>query len=575
MRFWIRSLAALACMALALCLPGVAALAEGQASSSSLELRIQNQEQALGEAVDASRKASDITRKCKIRTSEDDRDRLTDSHVNTGCRFDGKTGWITVEMPSGTRPGAVRIEWLYDPTGYELIEYGADEAELRTRTLSDTFPGIYTMFALLPETRFLRLKLTGGDQVVVNLAVYSEGVLPYDVQTWLPPVEKADMMVLSTHQDDEVVFLGGTIPYSDVVCKRPTVTVYMANCGRERRREALECLWAMGSRNYPEFINLEDDKVGSIEKGIALWGGRDNILKLLVERIRRYKPEVIVTQDFDGEYGHNQHKIVARATPYAVQAAADPTQYPESYAQYGAWQVKKLYIHLYQDNEIHMDWHAAQPALGGMSLLKVAQLGMEKHASQTKYYKVKDQSQYDNSRFGLYMTTVGADVVKDDFFENIDADASARYLAEQAAAAREIPAQPEGESGEIAETLEEAPADGETGSAAEQDAEILNVEGTSGASGDPTAAPPAEAPSQPRTGTGDSGERRSGIGPIAMVCAGVAAAVGAGAWALSRRSGGRRRKKRRQAGVYARRTAKGTAKAPTGNTTKGRHAAKR
>lgn len=438
MKLAARFLAAMICLLLALS-PVAAGLAEDNEVdiaqwAAAQEAADHQMEWAklYGAEVDISETASDITGKCKIRVSEGERSKLTNGRVGSPWKYDHADAWIGITLPEATVPGAIRIEWVFDPKGFELTEYDGSQNELRTRTQADTFPNICTMFPLLPEARMLRLKMTEKGQSVGRIAVYSQGVLPPDVQTWLPPYEKVDMMVFSTHQDDEVVFLGGTIPYSEVVCGRPTVTVYMTNCSRERRREALECLWEMGCRHYPEFINLEDDKVSSIEKGIKLWGGNENILSELVARIRRYKPEVIVTQDLDGEYGHNQHKIMARAMQPAIEAAADPSRFPESFEKYGAWQVKKLYLHLYKENQIRMDWLTPQPACGGLSLLEVARKGMAKHASQTKYYKVKDGGEYDNALYGLAVTTLGPDVAKNDFFENLPAGASEQSQTEDA-----------------------------------------------------------------------------------------------------------------------------------------------
>lgn len=428
MNRWLRYLALTLCAGCVLMGTGRAELADWAASQESAGTQAIWAE-AQGDEVNTSAQAENITRKCRIKVSEGSREKLTDEKVSSNWTYSHDGAWIGIRIPDEVNAGAICIEWMFDPTGFELTEYDADQQEIRKRTQADTFPNICTMFTLKPETKLVQLKMTAKDQQVGRITLYSEGILPADVQTWLPPVEKADMMVFSTHQDDEVIFLGGTIPYSEVVCGRPTITVYMANCTRERRREALDSLWEMGSRHYPEFINMKDEKVDSIKAGVKLWGGKDNILKEMVQRIRRFKPEVIVTQDLNGEYGHNQHKIVARAMKYAVEAAADPAQYPDSYNIYGAWQVKKLYIHLLKENQIRMDWLTPQPALGGLTLLKVAQNGMAKHASQTQYFAVKDRGTYDNSLFGLQLSTVGEDVEKNDFFENIPENASAEYLA--------------------------------------------------------------------------------------------------------------------------------------------------
>jgi len=419
---------------------------------------------------EANAETADITSRCSFKVSEGSKEKLYDDSVRTAWSYDNPDAYVAVGLPEGVEAGWLRVEWLYDPTGYELVEYDASMNPLRQRDQSATFPNIYSVYELLPQTAYIQLKMTAMEQSICSLRVYGAGELPRLVQQWQPPVEKADLMVVSTHQDDELIYLGGTIPYYATALKKPTVVVYMANCNRHRRNEALNALWKMGVTNYPEFINLPDEKVGSINRGLELWGGKDNILSVLVERIRRFKPEVIVTQDLDGEYGHNQHKITARAMMYAIQAAADETQYPESLQKYGAWQVKKLYHHLYKENQIRMDWTTPLEALNGYSPLQVAQIGMKEHASQTKYFSVKDGGKYDNAKFGLYFTTVGQDVEKNDFLEHIAPDASASWsptpapeaeAAIEAAADGEAPAEgaPVEEAIEEAPVVEEAPAE--------------------------------------------------------------------------------------------------------------------
>lgn len=503
-----------------------------------------------GVEVDNTEVASNITKKCKIKVSEGSKDRLTNGKVGSPWKYSHSDAWVGVQLPDDVTPGAIRIEWMFDPTNFDLVQYDGSLNPIRTYTQADTFPSIYMLFPLDPQTKSIKLTLKEKGQSVSNLVVYSAGVLPADVQMWLPPVEKADMMVFSTHQDDEVIFLGGTIPYSDVVCNRPTITVYMTNCSRDRRREALECLWEMGSRHYPEFINFEDEKVSSIEKGVKLWGGRDNILKEMVARIRRYKPEVIVTQDLDGEYGHNQHKVMARAMEPAIQAAADPNQFPDSYNQYGAWQVKKLYLHLYKENPIRMDWLSPQDAFNGESLLDVARRGMAKQVSQTKYYKVKDGGEYDNAKYGLALTTVGEDVQKNDFFENI----------------------PYG--GEIDETVEEPEAtdDGweDTWPTEEETEAVTENPFYDESPFDPVedeypAVEPVPEPVAEKTG---------GNGALfAGVAAAGAALAGAGAWMLLRRQPPKKKKRRRKGKSKRKSTSKSKGKASakkrkSGNVTK-------
>lgn len=363
--------------------------------------------------------AEDIIRECEIKVSEGSRKALTDRNVRTGWEYQSSGAQVALALPAGARPALLQLWWEFEPQGFEVQEYDVGQSLLRQRSLSDTFPSIVMSLDMLPETRYVFITMTAPDQLLLEIRIYTEGMLADDVQVWNAPVEKAELMVVSTHQDDELIFFGGTIPYYAVARRMPTVVVYMANCTRYRRQEALSGLWAMGVRDYPEFINLTDKRVKTIDAGIELWGGQENILRQLVWRIRRYKPEVIVTHDFDGEYGHNQHKITAAAMQYAIDAAADPSRFSESVSAFGAWQVKKLYIHLYNQNELYMDWQTPLEELGGISPLLSAQVGYAEHVSQHKYYQVEAGGQYDNAKYGLYSTTVGYDTGKNDFFENI------------------------------------------------------------------------------------------------------------------------------------------------------------
>lgn len=507
-------------------------------------------------SAEASGQAEDITKQCSFKVSEGDKANLFDAHVRTTWSPGHRGAYVGIKLPEGATAGWLRVEWFYDPTDYDLIEYDANMNILRQRDKTASFPNIYTVLDLLPETRYVQLVLNRTDQKISTLKVYSAGTLPRDVQRWEPPVDKADLMVVSAHQDDELIFFGGTIPYYATALKKPTVVVYMANCSRTRRAEALNALWKMGVKNYPEFINLEDKKVGSIKEAVALWGGKDNVLSLLVARIRRYKPEVIVTHDLEGEYGHNQHKVTAQAMLYAIEAAADPAQYPESAEAYGAWQVKKLYHHLLKENQIEMDWEKKQDSLNGYSPLEVARIGFEEHVSQKQYYAIKSHGTYDNAKFGLYYTAVGPDAQKNDFLENIDPNASADYVAAHAEEIAAYPIWPElAEEEALAETEVEAEAVAEdmseiTGGGDESFADAEDggaaPEATADASAPGEPEPTPEPTSQPQPQPQTANERGGGAGlAAAMISLGVAA-IGAGGWYAWRTFSRRGRTKRRR-----------------------------
>ena len=143
----------------------------------------------------------------------------------------------------------------------------------------------------------------------------------------------------------------------------------------------------------------------------------DNILQWQVELIRRFKPQVILGHDLNGEYGHGQHKLNAHCLIEAVELAADAEQFPEIAAQYGLWDTPKLYLHLYEENQIVFDVNTVlnnDPE--GRTPFEITEEAYQCHVSQQQYYFAVTQdpeSVLDCTRFGLYRTLVGYDTGTD------------------------------------------------------------------------------------------------------------------------------------------------------------------
>ena len=144
---------------------------------------------------------------------------------------------------------------------------------------------------------------------------------------------------------------------------------------------------------------------------------------------------VIVGHDLKGEYGNGGHKVNALNLVEAVESAANLEKFPESAQQYGIWETPKLYLHLYEENEIVLDVNTQlenDPA--GRTPFEIAVAAYQHHRSQhyTSYRVRQDGSRmYDCRYFGLYRTRVGDDTTAD-IMENID-EASWRQANKNAA----------------------------------------------------------------------------------------------------------------------------------------------
>ena len=266
---------------------------------------------------------------------------------------------------------------------------------------------------------------TGGHPLrISDMYVLGEGALPAWVQRWETLEGDADLMLVVTHPDDEILWFGGMLPLYAGQRQRKTMVVYMVG-GRSgtRKAELLKGLWSMGVRQYPDIGSFVDKSGSNLKTAISMWGGEEKISAHITAAIRRYRPKVVVTQDIGGEYGHLSHIATVQGVIDAVTGRCmDPAFDPESAAAYGTYTPRKLYLHVWKENRIRFDWQQPLSAFGGRTGLEIAREAFRMHESQqlSKHqYQVLVRGPLDCSIFGLYYSDVGPDVLHDDLFENI------------------------------------------------------------------------------------------------------------------------------------------------------------
>ncbi|MBR0173630.1 MAG: PIG-L family deacetylase [Lachnospiraceae bacterium] len=356
-----------------------------------------------------------------------------------------------------------------DDNSYETA-IGFDAGDVMTLTADEPFSSLYIEWARVPapwtltagdtviscgENGFLHEYVETGTPVtsvtlsfpsdcrMANLRAYGEGTPPADVQIWNPPCEKADFLVFSTHADDEILFLGGVLATYAGARGLDVQVAYMIDFTEVmpvREHEKLDGLWTIGVRHYP--VNgafLNDDYSTALDAARASYS-YDAVCAYTTEAVRRFKPLVVVTQDFNGEYGHGAHQLLAAAVADAVKNSADATWNPDSATRYDAYDVPKAYFHLYPENAIRLDLRQPIDAFGDMNAVEIAKEAYKKHVSQQWMdFYVSDDSNDTNkyapkgADFGLYRSTVGADT-GNDMTENI---VPYREQAERAAQAAE------------------------------------------------------------------------------------------------------------------------------------------
>lgn len=304
------------------------------------------------------------------------------------------------------------------------------------------FIDLAAVFESIPTS--VTLSFTSGTARLSELYVFSEGEAPDFVQRWQPPLEGgADIVLFSTHGDDEQLFFAGLLPYYAGALGLGVQVVYLTDhrCYTSARtHEMLNGLWGVGVDAYPVFgsyedFRNEDDALSSAYRTYEILGdSKEELVGFVVEQLRRFKPLVAVGHDINGEYGHGMHKLYCDLLMQAVEISQDASKYPELAEKYGTWDVPKTYLHLYEENPIVIDYDIPLDAFDGLTAFQVTQkYGFPCHRTQHQYdffvnwlygkqkeiTKASQISKYSPCEFGLYRSTVGEDVQKNDFMENL------------------------------------------------------------------------------------------------------------------------------------------------------------
>ena len=370
--------------------------------------------------------ARDITAECTITVASKSglAKRLYDRDWNS--YWSGDTGAKTVTIKSKEPMYGLYIGWTEAPRSWALEQKVGGSWE---KTVFEPAP-FQHMYYPLEGVKELRLKPEGKSKKwfgMEEIFVLGQGEVPAWVQQWQLPDSKCDLLVLFAHPDDETLFFAGALPTYAGQLKMDVVAAVFSAGARYRTSELLNSLWTMGVRNYPVIGPFHDKYSTRLESAYKEFG-KAKTQRFAVELYRKYKPDVVVSHDVKGEYGHGMHRLCADLALYAFDAAADAGKYKESAEAHGTWQVSKLYLHLYPENRVTMDWDQPLSAFGGRTGFEMAEEAYTHHRSQHKYeqFKVEPRdSAYSSYDFGLARTMVGPDVLGNDFFENLDSRVTA------------------------------------------------------------------------------------------------------------------------------------------------------
>ena len=386
----------------------------------------------------------------KAHTGFRDVDELIDGNTVAPMAF-GDGCSMTLQHPEGIGSMYLMFNMEYGPFSVTDLDTG-EVRSFGENYFIHEFADLQEAFGYAPTK--VKLDFLNGAGQLNEFYVFTPGKVPNFVQKWEKPKDgETDILLFSTHGDDEQLFFAGLLPYYAKERGYQVQVVYLTNHRNvtyRRAHEMLNGLWAVGVTSYPVFGDFFDLMSSSREEALRFFRVQgvteEELLGFVVENLRRFRPMVAVGHDLQGEYGHGQHMVYADLLTRAVEITMDPDQYPESADAYGTWDVPKTYLHLYPENEIYMDWDQPLESFDGMTAFEVTQkLGFPCHKSQywdfSWYLAYKNTAaeitQFSPCEYGLYRSTVGTDAQKNDMFENVKTHAQQKAEEEAARLAAE------------------------------------------------------------------------------------------------------------------------------------------
>ncbi len=331
---------------------------------------------------------------------------LTDDSTSTGYTLNSSTA-LTVNAEGNV--DGIYIKWGGNPEPWVLTM--ADGSQI---TCGQN--GFLHEYVKLPS-QATSFTISVNEKITIDeLILYSEGKLPSSVQVWEKPNDEADILVFSTHADDEILFLGGVLATYAGRDNLKVQLVYMTNYWNGltvREHEKLDGIWECGVKQYPVNAPFDDIYATDLEGAKKVYS-YDQVAAWACEQVRRFKPLVVVTQDQNGEYGHGGHMLLADTVKKAVDHSAEADYCPESVSSYGTYDVPKTYLHLYPENTISMDLRQPISNLNNRTALETAKDAYKLHVSQQWcWFYVSDEYEYSCANFGLYRSLVGQDTGND------------------------------------------------------------------------------------------------------------------------------------------------------------------
>ncbi|MEN6339294.1 MAG: phosphodiester glycosidase family protein [Clostridiaceae bacterium] len=310
---------------------------------------------------------ADLTAQCTLHLPEDAAgfaSRFSDNRYNSRISFTAKQE-LTLDVP--TEAKGIYIAWYAAPEACHIEALDSAGIVLSEQTASpDLLNGYYAM----PDN-CSSVRIYGEQEFAVSeLWVYDSATPPDSLCIMTAQQPGAKVMLLATHTGDESYYFGSLLPFFQ---SSDFAVVYLMAYSREAQQEAIRIQYSLGSRVQPVFMGYQYYRAYATSKGMYSLVDKKEISLSMLQLIRRYQPEVIITNDISGEDGDCMHMLTATHVQLAAEQAADDSKDHASLEAYGAWQVSAVYQHRSSGGNALYDTSTPLAAFDGLSAQQLAQ----------------------------------------------------------------------------------------------------------------------------------------------------------------------------------------------------------
>jgi LmbE family N-acetylglucosaminyl deacetylase len=308
--------------------------------------------------------------------------RLTDARYNSRISFT-KDEALVVSLASGA--AGLYIGW------YAAPESAAIEALDAAGTVLSSIPAnadLLNEYFALPSA-CSSVRVTGEKGFAVSeVRVFDADTPPEQLCIMKAQQAQPKAMLILAHTADESYYFGSLLPY---LSGSDAAMVFLSVESRQAQQEAIEARYALGSRTQPVFGSFPFYRSAIDMKRLYSYVDKSDVNNWLIQLIRRYQPDTLITHAATGQDGIGMHQLTATHVLLVSDLAADESKEYVSERAYGSWQVSAVYQQLETGTNPLYDTQSPLAAFGGESAISLSQAAYDRYSSlRVTHFSVTD-----------------------------------------------------------------------------------------------------------------------------------------------------------------------------------------